>query len=85
MSVPDSIRGRLSAFNTMVVMSGPRLGDLEAGAVAALFTPVISVVSGGLLCVVGIAAIASLNPTLRRYRLPAAAEVAVPETDVGVP
>jgi MFS family permease len=85
MSVPDSIRGRLSAFNMMVVMSGPRLGDLEAGAVAALFTPVISVVSGGLLCVAGIAAIASLNPTLRRYRLPAAAEVAIPETDVGVP
>jgi predicted MFS family arabinose efflux permease len=68
MSVPDSMRGRLSAFNTMVVMSGPRLGDLEAGAVAALFTPVISVVSGGLLCVAGIAAIAALSPTLRDYQ-----------------
>lgn len=85
MSVPDSMRGRLSAFNMMVVMSGPRLGDLEAGAVAALFTPVISVVSGGLLCVIGIAAIASLNPTLRKYRLPAAPEVASPETVMGVP
>jgi MFS family permease len=79
MSVPDSMRGRLSAFNTMVVMSGPRLGDLEAGAVAALFTPVISVVSGGLLCVAGMAVIASLSPTLRDYRSTAAAPMpAVP-------
>jgi hypothetical protein len=29
--VPDAIRGRLSAFNILVVAGGPRLGDLEGG------------------------------------------------------
>lgn len=68
LSVPDSLRGRISAFNIMVVSTGPRLGDLEAGTVAALFSPVVSVVSGGLLCVAGIVVVAALSPTLRGYR-----------------
>ena len=70
LSVPDSLRGRMSAFNLMVVTTGPRLGDLEAGSVAALFSPIVSVVSGGLLSVFGIAALAAVSPTLRRYRRP---------------
>ena len=44
-----TLRGRLSAFNIFVVAGGPRLGDLEGGVVASVFTPAISVVSGGLL------------------------------------
>ena len=31
LSVPDSLRGRLSALHIMVVTGGPRLGDFEAG------------------------------------------------------
>jgi len=85
MSVPDSMRGRLSAFNTMVVMSGPRLGDLEAGTVAAVFTPVISVVSGGLLCIAGIVAIAALSPTLREYTRTSAADTVVASEPPPIP
>jgi hypothetical protein len=48
LSIPDAMRGRMSAFQMMVVTTGPRLGDLEAGAVAALVNPVFSVVSGGV-------------------------------------
>jgi MFS family permease len=70
LSVPDSLRGRMSAFNLMVVTTGPRLGDLEAGSVAALFSPIVSVVSGGLLSVFGIAVLAAVSPTLRSYRRP---------------
>jgi hypothetical protein len=66
--VPDGMRGRMSAFHMMVVTTGPRLGDLEAGAVAALVNPLFSVVSGGIACVVGIAVLAALIPDLRRYR-----------------
>ncbi|GAC1654830.1 MAG: MFS transporter [Candidatus Dormibacteraceae bacterium] len=67
-TVPDAMRGRMSAFQMMVVTAGPRLGDVEAGAVATVFNPVISVVSGGVACVVGIAILAGLLPKLRGYR-----------------
>jgi MFS family permease len=68
LSVPDALRGRLSAIHILVVTGGPRLGDLEAGLVAAAFTPQVSVVSGGVLCVLGAALLAWRVPELRRYR-----------------
>ena len=68
LSVPDGMRGRMSAFHMMVVTTGPRLGDLEAGAVAALVNPLFSVVSGGIACIAGIAVLAALMPQLRTYR-----------------
>lgn len=58
MAVPDALRGRLTAFKVALAGGGPRLGDAEAGAVAALTTPTISVVSGGLASVIGTVLIA---------------------------
>jgi predicted MFS family arabinose efflux permease len=68
LTVPDSMRGRMSAFQIMVVTTGPRLGDVEAGLVAALAGPVVSVVSGGLACLAGIGVVAVLLPEMRRQR-----------------
>ena len=68
-TTPDALRGRLSAFNILVVAGGPRLGDFEAGQVAALFTPTASVISGGLFCIGGVAIIASLVPRFARWRV----------------
>jgi MFS family permease len=68
LTVPDGMRGRMSAFHMMVVTTGPRLGDLEAGAVAALVNPLFSVVSGGVACIAGIALLAMALPELRSYR-----------------
>jgi MFS family permease len=68
LTVPDGMRGRMSAFHMMVVTTGPRLGDLEAGVVAALVSPLFSVVSGGVACVVGIVLMAAGLPELREYR-----------------
>lgn len=68
LSIPDSMRGRMSAFHSMVTTTGPRLGDLEAGAVAALVNPIFSVVSGGAACVLGIAILAALLPEMRDQR-----------------
>jgi MFS family permease len=68
LSIPDHMRGRMSAFQLMIVTTGPRLGDLEAGAVAALVNPVFSVVSGGVACIVGIALLALALPEMRRQR-----------------
>jgi MFS family permease len=67
LSVPDAFRGRLSGVHIAVVAGGPRLGDAEAGAVAALTTPQISVISGGLACIVGALVIARLVPEFTRY------------------
>lgn len=64
---PDDLRGRVTALYFMVVVSGPYLGDLEAGGVATLTTPQISVVSGGLLSLVGLALGALAFPAVWRY------------------
>jgi predicted MFS family arabinose efflux permease len=66
-AVPDSLRGRLSSIHFMVVAGGPRLGDVEAGLVAQLTSPVFSVVSGGAVCVAGVAILALLVPRFARY------------------
>jgi MFS family permease len=68
LSVPDSLRGRLSGVNNAVVSGGPRLGDVEAGVVASLTSVQFSVVSGGVACVLGALAIARKMPELARYR-----------------
>lgn len=67
LSVPDVLRGRLSAVHILVVTGGPRLGDFEAGLVAQAFTPTISVVSGGLATLAGVGLIALLVPQFVRY------------------
>jgi MFS family permease len=72
LSVPDSLRGRLSAVHIMVVTGGPRLGDAEAGIVGALVSPLFAVVSGGLACVAGVVVLAKAYPELWRYRVPEA-------------
>jgi predicted MFS family arabinose efflux permease len=67
--VPDSLRGRLSALNILVVAGGARLGDFEAGIAGSLFSPFAAVVSGGLLCLVGVGVIATAVPQFSRWRI----------------
>jgi MFS family permease len=64
---PDHLRGRMSSVFSLVVASGPRLGDVEAGTAAGLAGVRFSVVSGGVACVAGIAIVAFLFPALVRY------------------
>jgi MFS family permease len=64
---PDHMRGRMSSTFSLVVTSGPRLGDVEAGSVAALAGVRFSVVSGGIACVLGAALLAIAIPALRHY------------------
>jgi MFS family permease len=64
---PDRMRGRMSSVFQLVVTSGPRLGDLESGAVAGLVGVRFSVVSGGLACVAGVGLIVLAFPTLLAY------------------
>ena len=67
LEAPEALRGRLSSVHTAVVTGGPRLGDFEAGAVASLSTAQISVVSGGLGCVLGVGLVSWLMPRFARY------------------
>jgi hypothetical protein len=78
---PDALRGRMSAVFSLVVTSGPRLGDVEAGAVASLASPRFSVLSGGLACVAGAALVAMAFPALVRYDKDAALVPDVASTD----
>jgi ENTS family enterobactin (siderophore) exporter len=64
---PDHLRGRMSSVFSLVVTSGPRLGDVEAGAAAAMGGVRFSVVSGGLACVAGVGLIVLAFPALLRY------------------
>jgi MFS family permease len=65
-SVPDALRGRLSAIQIAVVQGGPRLGDLESGGVAQGLGATFSVVSGGVVCVIGALMLALALPGFRR-------------------
>lgn len=73
-SVPDALRGRISAVHILVVTGGPRLGDVEAGVMASLFSPTVSVLTGGIACVAGVVLLAVLVPEFARYLRPEAAE-----------
>jgi MFS family permease len=66
-TVPDHLRGRLAGIEQVSYSSGPLLGNLEAGVVAALTTVRVSIVSGGILCIAGVAVAALALPGFRRY------------------
>jgi MFS family permease len=66
-TIPPAYRGRLAGIEMISYMSGPLLGNAEAGMVAAAFGTQFSVVSGGALCVVGVAILAVLLPRFLKY------------------
>ena len=72
LETPDEIQGRVASIHILVVTSGPRIGDAEAAAVAAVIGPQLSVVSGGILCLLGLVAVVRRFPELGRYVSPVA-------------
>jgi MFS family permease len=77
-SGPDEMRGRLFGVQMAVVTGGPRIGDLEAGAVANAFGNATSVVSGGLACIAGALLLARALPQFARQRARAPVAVHAP-------
>jgi predicted MFS family arabinose efflux permease len=65
-TVPEHLQGRLSGTFFAVVAGGPRLGDAETGAAAAIGGPQFAVWSGGLACVVGVGVLLWRVPQLWR-------------------
>ena len=66
LQTPDEIRGRVAAVNSIFIGASNQLGEFESGAVAALWGPVVSVVSGGVGTVIVAVAWLKLFPTLAR-------------------
>jgi MFS family permease len=66
-TIPDHLRGRLAGIEMISYTSGPLLGNTESGLAASLFSIRASVVSGGVLCIVGTAAMAIALPAFLRY------------------
>jgi len=66
-TIPHYLRGRLAGLELISYTSGPKLGDAEAGIVATLFSVRTSIISGGILCVVGTVIISTLLPQFVRY------------------
>ena len=52
LETPDHLRGRMTGVNMIFFMGGPQLGELEAGLVANWLGPVVSVVTGGVGCLI---------------------------------
>jgi MFS family permease len=66
-TIPDELRGRLAAIELLSYSSGPALSGVESGVVAAVFDIRTSILSGGVLCVLGCAVCALLLPGFRAY------------------
>lgn len=68
-TIPDEYRGRLAGIEQLSYSVGPMLGNVEAGVVASLTDLRTSIVSGGVLCVAGVAALAIVFPALWAFDL----------------
>ena len=63
----DALRGRLASIELLSYSTGPLLGNAESGLVAGAFGVGFSIISGGVLCVLGCLMCAALLPTFRGY------------------
>jgi MFS family permease len=67
---PDQLRGRVMAADYVVGAGGGQLGNLEAGALGSLTSPVIGALAGGLVTIAGALVIGLSLPAFTRYRRP---------------
>jgi MFS family permease len=68
-ATPERLRGRVTSINSLTATSGSRLGDIEAALVAAAIGTQLSVISGGIACIIAAAAIVRGIPQLIEYRI----------------
>jgi len=67
-TIPSELRGRLSGLEMISYMTGPLLGNARAGYLATRYDARTSIVSGGLMCVLGVLLCVPLLPAFWRYR-----------------
>ncbi len=69
LTTPNNLRGRMTSINMIFFMGGPQLGEVEAGTVAALIGAPLSVVTGGLGCLIAATLALTAAKKLRRYEV----------------
>ncbi len=86
-TIPDRLRGRMASIEMLSYLTGPYLGNAEAGLVAAVAGLRTSIVSGGVLCVIGAVAAAFWLPAFVRYdgRVGTAHKREIDAADVAAP
>ena len=67
LETPDGMRGRMVGINMIFFMGGPQLGELEAGLAANWFGAPLSVITGGIGCLIATGIIAAVTPEVRHY------------------
>jgi MFS family permease len=65
LETPDRLRGRMTGVNMLFFMGGPQLGELEAGLVADWIGAPLSVITGGIGCLLCAAFVTITTPDLR--------------------
>ena len=66
-TIPDRIRGRMASLEMVSYMSGPLLGNAQAGFMSSMLGLHIAIILGGGLCVVGVIISLFLLPKFWRY------------------
>ena len=66
-TIPNRFRGRLAGIEMISYLTGPMLGNAEAGIVAHYFTVKTSIISGGILTILGTIVLALLLPKFIKY------------------
>jgi MFS family permease len=64
--IPDTMRGRVSAVNSMFIVSSNEIGAFESGVAAAFFGLVPSILFGGAMTLLIVTGTALISPQLRR-------------------
>ena len=64
---PNHLRGRMTSVNMIFFMGGPQLGEMEAGVVAKLIGAPLSVVTGGIGCLVAVVMATRMAKNLLSY------------------
>ncbi len=67
LQTPDELRGRMISINQIFFAGGPRLGEMEAGLVAQAFGTPLSIITGGIGCLISVVVVAIKFPQLRKY------------------
>lgn len=68
LETPDRLRGRMTGINMVFFYGGPQLGEIEAGVAAHWIGAPLSVITGGIGCLVASGWVAATTPELRNYR-----------------
>lgn len=67
-TIPDRIRGRMASLEMISYMSGPLLGNAQAGFMSSMLGLHMAIIIGGSLCVVGVMISLFLLPKFWRYK-----------------